>query len=360
MEEKPVPALYPDSETSPAAPGAAVARAHVDRLRHDFGVIDADKDYEHIFHITNKGQSKLELRSGEASCKCILSKLPVRVLDPGESTTVRIVAKTRNKSGPFNDRVEIHTNDPQRELLTFQISGTIRKFLGCDPPRVQWSNLNCSQDHTAEVLVYSQVWKDFDLNSVEPSLDGIRWEILPAPAKRLASLSAESGHLLKVTLPAETIRPTDSSFHASLHLRATVHDKDNSSRSGMLVLAGSVARQARFFGRKIDGRGVLRLGTVAAGESTRERVIVRLKKTNPPVSISSLETKPDFLKARIDSSGDKTSSAGVIWLEVEIPADAPLCRHFGRSKGSICMKTDDPDIPAITLDVEFAVLDNIL
>ncbi|MBN2021610.1 MAG: DUF1573 domain-containing protein [Pirellulales bacterium] len=353
---EPAADAQPGNDAQPGA-SAGAPRAVVNHAVHDFGVVDADQDCEHTFVIRNAGAAALTLRSRESSCKCVVSQLPARVLKPNQSTEVRIVAHARDRSGSFADRVEIETNDPNQPALAFEVRGVIRTFLGSDPPRVTWTDLCSSKAATAEVVVFSQTWDSFAIEGIEPSLDRVQWEVAPAPAGRLDELDARCGYLVKLTVPAGAIGSTDARFYATIHLRAAPADKPQSPRSLQIVLSGTTRQNVSLFGRKIDGRGALKLGVVHGGAPVRERVVLRMRDVHAPVAIRSIETEPDFLRARVLPQGGGAARAGLIHLDVEIPAGAPAGNHMGSNKGAVRLLTDHPDLPMLGFDVDFAILD---
>ncbi|MBN1910322.1 MAG: DUF1573 domain-containing protein [Pirellulales bacterium] len=336
--------------------GGGQPRAVVDNPKHDFGLVDPDGKCQHVFVIRNAGTGYLKLRTSESSCKCVLSKLPARVLGPGQVVRARVEVVTRDRTGPFTDRIEIFSNDTNNPTIVLEMTGTIRTFLGCDPPRLQWTDMRASRDNTAEVVVYSQVWDRFEIHKVDPSLECLSWETEPAAAEKLTKLGATSGYRLRVTVPSGAFEPTARRFHETLMLVVNPPDNPGSFRSLPVVLSGAVSRGATPLGRRIDGQGVLRLGAVTAGQAIREHVLFRLRDIRRPVNIESVETTPDFLIARIQSGKTAASRSRVFRVDVEIPADAPPGNHTGTARGKVVLKTDHPDLGVITLPVDFAVV----
>jgi len=84
-----------------AAPKAVVAGGQV----HDFGVMEADAVGSHVFVLRNEGNAPLEVRQGDATCKCTVGLIGTKSdkekgeqyveIPPGESTQVTLEWKTK-------------------------------------------------------------------------------------------------------------------------------------------------------------------------------------------------------------------------------------------------------------------------
>ncbi|GAA4832433.1 DUF1573 domain-containing protein [Algivirga pacifica] len=93
--------------------------------KHNFGNISAKSKQEFTFNLTNKGNDVLILHKVKPSCGCTASDIGKKVLQPNESTTLKIVYTAPAYSGPQRKAITIISNDPKKSETTLWIEATI-------------------------------------------------------------------------------------------------------------------------------------------------------------------------------------------------------------------------------------------
>lgn len=100
----------------------------------DFGTVRHPQKPEYVLTVNNGGTAELVLTKVESNCGCTVAQPAKYVLQPGESTDVKVVFDTQGKSGKVYSKVTIKSNDPARAEVFFDISGFVRRAVQMTPP----------------------------------------------------------------------------------------------------------------------------------------------------------------------------------------------------------------------------------
>jgi hypothetical protein len=86
-----------------------------------FGNVKAGTILDREVKITNTGKKELTIRHAQSNCSCLTVSPGLRVLKPGQETSVKITLDTKGRSGPQNKSVTIYSTDPQNPVqrITF-------------------------------------------------------------------------------------------------------------------------------------------------------------------------------------------------------------------------------------------------
>jgi hypothetical protein len=94
---------------------------------YNFGTVTEGENAEHTFTITNVGKSTLYIRKVKGSCSCTVVQPEKTELAPGESTSMKAVFRTHNKTGNQSRPADVITNDPERPKITLTLEGHVLK-----------------------------------------------------------------------------------------------------------------------------------------------------------------------------------------------------------------------------------------
>lgn len=93
---------------------------------HDFGTINEnDGAVTYKFYFTNDGDAPLVIVSAKASCGCTRPKYPLRPVDPGKSSFIKVTFLPEGRPGEFIKDVKVKTNDSEAKNVKLKISGTV-------------------------------------------------------------------------------------------------------------------------------------------------------------------------------------------------------------------------------------------
>jgi hypothetical protein len=318
---------------------------------HNLGVIDPTDECEHEFVIRNEGNAPLRLARGGTSCDCTMSHLPEGEIPPGAQVPVRVTTKLDKQEGEFNHSASILTNDPKRPSIALRIAGVVRKYVAAHPPGLSLGSIKRGQPQSAETVVYSEVWDDFNISDVRASNPELEWEIAAVEPASLQSLGAKSGHRIKVTLPPRT---SSGSIHERLELLASP-GADAPARSLVIDIAALVKSRMYLEGPKYNGvLGVLNLGPLAFGEGASSRLIWTVNDEHRHLEIKEIQVDPPFLRVDAAPIGKEGIRFGIYRIEVTVPKDAPTC-NYCIEKAKVVVLTDHPVIPRVSFQAAFAI-----
>ena len=100
----------------------------VDDPEFRFGKIKQGERKEHVFVLSNEGNSDLHIRKVKASCGCTAVQPEKKVIAPGESVNIKTVFNSAGKSGNQNKTITIITNDPKKSKLILWVKGEVEKI----------------------------------------------------------------------------------------------------------------------------------------------------------------------------------------------------------------------------------------
>jgi hypothetical protein len=334
----------------------------VDQNNFELGVIDKPDEFSHDFVFHNAGDAPLELTRGPSTCSCTLTGLPDKPIPPGGQGIVSVGFNEMHKNdalktGMLDRGVTVFTNDPDNEKIVLGLKATVRRVLAAEPPALtfslQSSDLPAEDKRSAEALIYSQIWNQFDLAIVKTSLEGVKCRIEPVSEERLKSLKARGGYRVEVTLPLDM---ADGRFTEWIELSANPIDSSEKPRTLRLEINGKIEGRLAIFGSKIDSEQILHLGVLSEGDSVREKVLMKVNDQRRSLTVSQIEAEPEFMRVHVSPFQGESAKVGLYRIEVEIPHDAPSCNYMGTHTGVIKLKTDHPRLPVIELKVDFAVV----
>lgn len=91
----------------------------MDKVLHDFGTIEADKDYNTYFEITNTGKKNLMIYDVKASCGCTVPTWNKNPISPGKKDKILVTFHPKPEQlGEMVKTITVLTNsDPGVEVL---------------------------------------------------------------------------------------------------------------------------------------------------------------------------------------------------------------------------------------------------
>ena len=93
---------------------------------YDYGTVDEGAIVSHRFSFTNTGNSPLIITSATSTCGCTVPEYPEGPIAPGDTSSVKVVFNTDNKSGPQKKPVTLVANTyPNRTVI--ELVGVVDK-----------------------------------------------------------------------------------------------------------------------------------------------------------------------------------------------------------------------------------------
>lgn len=330
---------------------SGLPRAAVPVTDYDFGLMDPNATGTYCFEIKNVGDAPLKLEQGPTSCKCTLSGLSSNQLQPGQSGKIRLEWFTGRKVTKFEQTAVIYTNDPTQRHIALGVAGKVKMLIGFNQEEVVVDRLDPDQAVTKELLIYSQIWNDFEIMELTTALKGVMFTAEPADPTDAGDLMPTCVKRVKITIPG-TLPQGD--FADTLYFHVKPLDPAGKSHTAPLALHGHVLKRLAIYGNGIYGDGIIELGTIPRGIGKKLKLVVKVRDEDKDLKVGKLAVKPEFLKASLTPHQEHTAT-GLYDLAIELPPSVEPCSFLGKPSGELTIDLDHPRIDDLTLEVRFAV-----
>jgi len=104
------------------------AYLHLDRIRHNFGIISSKKMPKITieFEMENKGKIPLVILKADVSCGCMTVNYPKTPIFATQKAILTVTINTKNQIGIFNKPIFVKTN-AENDVVLIRILGEIQK-----------------------------------------------------------------------------------------------------------------------------------------------------------------------------------------------------------------------------------------
>lgn len=337
-----------------AAKGVAQGTPKIEILESvfHFGRMDPETSGKHSFQVRNIGTAPLTLNVAGTTCKCTVGGVSAKEVPPGEHAFVTLEWNTGYKFQTYSQSAEVRTNDPLKPVFSLEVEGTVRRLFGAEAEELILPAITPGKSATADMIVFSQIWDDFEIVDIKTTLPGIAVQFLPVDDKDAKRLEAKSARLLKVTVPGDL---PAGEFRDAIRIKAAPAGSPRQITDFELPLRGKTLRRFTINGPFSENDALL-IGQVPHGAGKTMRLLVRVRDEDLALPIQSIEVQPGFLKVVVEPHLEKNlAMPGLYDLVIEIPADAPACQYMGNPVGSLRITTGHPRVPEIKLQVMLAV-----
>jgi hypothetical protein len=309
------------------------AKAELVSKHFDFGMLDPHTTASHTFEIHNTGNADLFVKAGETSCKCTVGKVGAEIVPPGHFTSVTLEWNTGYQVDEYEQSAIVHTNDPLQPAITLTVKGQVRAEMVLLNSSMEMPHVDLGETANGSTLLYSQLWSDFVIESVECDLPGFQWVAEPVDVKELPSGDLDAISAWKLKLSA---LPTQYGKIAG-NAKITITPIDGSKTLVREIsLTGAVRTPISFNGPDLDATRGLDLGIMVRGTEHRKSISVRFR-GDTDRKLAVLDVMPKQMKAEIV----ETSQPGVYRLTLIAPADASTVM-FNRTDSHGYVQVGDP------------------
>ena len=330
--------------------------AVVDELEAFLGILDPAEKIEKRFVIRNEGDAPLILERGGTSCTCTMSALPDKPVMPGQAAIVRVSTKSEKTVGSFDHTATVLTNDSELQRITFRIYGKFARILAFDPPKLVVRSMkdeDGAKAMTVETVAYSEVFRDFEVESITSTLDGLSWEVDPAGELALETLEARSGYRLKLNVPASG---NAEEFVETLTIKVRTDDDPPITREANCTIIHNLLPRTTFAGKNyLPFSHTLQMGSFLRWQGGKDCITLAVRDDHRVLDIKEINKTPDFLEVEVVPMVPENPDSGLYWIHVNVPEDAPPSNHNGSRKGKVRIVTDHPAVPEMSFWVQFAI-----
>jgi hypothetical protein len=105
---------------------SAPAQIFFPELIHDFGKVPVKSKLDYCFSFSNAGNQPLEIKNIYKSCGCTATTLGKKVLDPDESSEIKVVWDVGRKPGKQRRIITIFSNDPDHPKTKLTVTAEVQ------------------------------------------------------------------------------------------------------------------------------------------------------------------------------------------------------------------------------------------
>jgi hypothetical protein len=332
--------------------GAGVPKVEVVEQVFNFGSMVPETKGKHSFEIRNVGAAPLTLNVESTSCKCTVGGVSANEVAPGGKAFVTLEWHAKYKDRDYSQAAAVRTNDPVRPLLSLKVEGKVRRLFGAEVEELVVPPITPDKATTADVIIYSLNWEDMEIVDIKTSLPGIATQSLPVEDPDLNRLQAKSARRLRVTVPGNL---PSGEFRDAIRITAASAGNRQEVAELELPLRGKTLNRYTIFG-PFDEHDALLIGQVPQ-VGKKMRLTLKLRDEDLALPIKGIVTEPSFLKVSVEPHREANlATPGLYDLNIEVPADAPVCQYMGNPQGSLRITTSHPRVPEIKLKVMLSVI----
>ncbi len=300
----------------------------------NFGMVDPHSTLSHSFVVRNEGELPLQLTVRETSCKCTVGKLGSQLVLPGGETAVTMTWNTGYQADDYEQIAIVSTNDPLRKEIELKVNGEVRAEYVL-PNEVTFEASDPGKPAETAFLVYSQVWDDFEVASVDSDLKGFQWAAEPILPDDVSLLDAEAKSAWRVNISSSG----NSRGRFAGEIKLTFNPIDGSKGvTRELTASGKVRSPISFYSPDIHRNEGLDIGTLASGKEYLFHLVVR-SRGDLDRKLGVLDVKPDELEAFVKPF---PSQPGSYRLTLKVPKDCPMVTFNANTKHGY-VHVGDPD-----------------
>ncbi|MCA9190280.1 MAG: DUF1573 domain-containing protein [Planctomycetales bacterium] len=124
-------------------------------IEYNFGTMQHGETLSREFEFRNIGTGPLNLEMGSSTCKCTVGELDKSILEPGESTIVKLTWTAKTLMPDFGQSATIHTNDPANTNVLLQVKGKIARSFVTEPRELSLGDIPITEGVTQTFQVYA-------------------------------------------------------------------------------------------------------------------------------------------------------------------------------------------------------------
>ena len=119
--------LYNNVSAAQAIPLSSESQQAIDPTIFDFGDVKAGIKVTHEFELINTSAKIIRLGEVTTSCGCTVSSVSKKVLNPSESTRIKVVFDSEGYEGSVKQFVYVPSDNLDNPVFKFTIKGNVKK-----------------------------------------------------------------------------------------------------------------------------------------------------------------------------------------------------------------------------------------
>jgi len=318
-----------------------------------FGQMRVGTHMQHEFRILNKGEAPLKLVAGKPTCKCTQFEVSPSEVPPGESATLKVEWHGKDETTSFQHGGLVHTNDPLRPSIRFNVGGTVDATLVTQPEGF-WDAGDVPGDDpiSFQGIVISRFLPELTITNVTNTSESVSVDYEKMTDSQLGEMDAQSGWKIRVT-----VRPDFPVGRLDDTLKVTVAEVDE-----LLEIPVVAQRQGDI--RFVPMRGTsfnpntrtLNLGQfpVSRGRTGDFMLLVNTEVFPEELEILEVESSPKSLKLNLEPIGKPAGTIARYKVTVKVPQGGLREEKRKDSPATIRCLTNHTTEPEILLKLVYS------
>jgi hypothetical protein len=353
-----LPETLPDQTVASPKDESLSPAVRIDETAFDFGGARVLKG-SHVFTLRNGGNAPLHLLGTGSSAPGLTCEMEKTEIEPGQSAKITVNWEYDVPPGSIDATVTIATDDPKRNTVDLNITGTIIRVYATPGGVAKFDRVLASEPSTVNVPFLCYVDEPFEILSCEmtdpatAAFFTMSWEPISLSDAR-ADYLAESGYLIKILArPGLPLGP----FEQTLVVKTNLASKPTFT----IPVTGRVAGDIAVVGNHWDAdNNAVIIGAVRGNVGHQERLTLRARGPHrKEIAFKVGKVTPDVLKVSVGDATEVDNGAAVqTALVIEIPPGSPAvnCLPSRRGRpGEIEIETTSEQMPKLRILVPFAV-----
>jgi hypothetical protein len=163
-----MPTILPAGATIPTpVADKNAAKIYCASPNFDFHNVDEGGDIVHLFHIVNKGKSKLLITNVSTSCGCTAAVEDKKEIAPGGKGTIKATYHTKGRPGHATKIITVACNDPVNPNYQLKLDMTVVREVDIQPEKIYLYNVPHGQSQTSTVKLLGKPNVAFKVLSVD-------------------------------------------------------------------------------------------------------------------------------------------------------------------------------------------------
>ncbi|HUU84160.1 MAG TPA: DUF1573 domain-containing protein [Phycisphaerae bacterium] len=311
----------PIATETPTGPVTGAPAIRCSETVKEFGLRWAGPPAQHTFTLRNEGDQSLEIQKVKTSCGCTVARNWTRKIPPGGEGSIPVTLATTRVGTKFSKTITVSSNDPVTPRLQLKIQGELKRPVDMQPARIDFGQVKANTKETQVATLTNNMARPLELTMPERTREG---------PFSVELVEQEPGKVYEIKVQAKP------PYQPKLN-RAKFEVKTNLSEQPQVSITVSAILRPRL---DVNPEQL----TVKKAEPRERTQYLRFANNGQtPVKVLSAQADDENLRLLVKEQEEGKQYQ----ILVTIPADY-MPPQEGRT---ITIKTDDPEMPEMTVPV---------
>ncbi|MGB9736226.1 MAG: DUF1573 domain-containing protein [bacterium] len=125
-----------------------------EQVTYNFGKIKRGQKVVYDFKFKNVGGDKLVINNVQSSCGCTVALASSNELLPGASGVIKATFDSTNYIGPVTKTITVTDNDPQKPVVTLNLTGEVITDIMTDKPALFFGSIKKGKKSQQDITIF--------------------------------------------------------------------------------------------------------------------------------------------------------------------------------------------------------------